>query len=59
MTSIPSLGKSECLTEPIQRELSPKKNFFLNFFQNFWNLRQILNILKKKMAFIADVFPKL
>ena len=46
--------------EPIQRELSPKqKKIFLNFFQNFWNLRQILNILKKKMAFIADVFPKL
>ena len=26
---------------------------------DFWNLHQILNILKKKMIVIANVFPKL
>ena len=32
---------------------------FLNVSCNFWNLHQILNILKKKMIVIAYVFPKL
>ena len=30
---------------------------FLNFLLHFWNLHQILNILKKKMIFIANVCP--
>ena len=38
--------------------LKNKKNF-LNFLFHFWNLHQILNILKKKMMVIANVFPKL
>ena len=34
------------------------KKLFLNFFLHFWNLVSILNIFKKKMTLIADVFPK-
>ena len=36
-----------------------KKTFLESFDVFFWNLHQILNILKKKMTFIAHVFPKL
>ena len=32
---------------------------FHNFFLHFQNLHEILNIFKKKMTFIADLFPKL
>ena len=32
---------------------------FLNFLFHLWNLHQILNIFKKKMIAIANVFPKL
>ena len=35
------------------------KTFFLNFLFHFWSLHQILNIFKKKMNVIANVFPKL
>ena len=35
------------------------KKLFLNFLFSFWNLHEILNILKKKMIVIANVFPKL
>ena len=35
------------------------KKLFLNFFLHFRNLHEILNIFKKKMTFIADLFPKL
>ena len=31
----------------------------LNFLFDFWNLHQILNILKKKMMVIANIFPNL
>ena len=43
----------------IQMELSDKQKLFLNFLLHFWNLHQILNILKKKIMVIANVFPKL
>ena len=36
-----------------------KEKLFLNFLFHFWNLHQILNILKEKMIVIANVFPKL
>ena len=42
-----------------QMQLSKKLKNFLNFSFHFWNVHQILNILKKKMTFIANVFPKL
>ena len=29
----------------------------LNFLFNFWNLNQILNVLKKRIIVIANVFP--
>ena len=32
---------------------------FLNYFLHFRNLHEIFNIFKKKMTFIADLFPKL
>ena len=32
---------------------------FLNFLFHFWNLHQILNLFKKKMMIIANLFPKL
>ena len=35
------------------------KKVFLNIMFHFWNLHQILNILKKKMIVIANEFPKL
>ena len=35
------------------------QNLFLNFLLYFWNLHQILIILKKNMIVIANVFPKL
>ena len=34
------------------------RKIFLNFLFHFWNLHHILNILKKKMIIIANVFPK-
>ena len=43
---------------PIQMQLSEKKKLFLNFFFHFWNLHQVINILKQKMIVIANVFPK-
>ena len=36
-----------------------KEKLFVNFLFHFWNLHQILNILKKLMIVIANVFPKL
>ena len=38
--------------------LKNEKNF-LKFLFDFWNLHQFLNIFKKKMIVIANVFPKL
>ena len=35
------------------------ETLFLNFLFHFWNLHQILNILKKKMMAIANLLPKL
>ena len=45
--------------EPIQMQLSKKEKIFLNFFLKFWNEDKILNILKKKLTLVANVFPKL
>ena len=33
------------------------EKLFLDFLLHFWNLAQILNILKKKVMVIANVFP--
>ena len=49
----------ENLQIPIQMEISQNDKLFLNFLFNFWNLHQILNILKKSMIVTANVFPKL
>ena len=49
----------ENLQFPIQMQLSQKRKIFLDFLFHLWNLHQILNIFKKKMIVIANVFPKL
>ena len=43
----------------IQMQLSESRKTFSNFLFHFWNLHQILNILKKRMIVRANVFPKL
>ena len=35
------------------------EKLFLNYFLDFRNLHEILNICNKKMSFIADLFSKL
>ena len=40
-------------------QLSEKLNHFVEVFFHFGNLHQILDLLKKKMTLIAQVFPKL
>ena len=40
-------------------QLSLKLKLFWIFFFHFWNLHQILNILKKKMIVIATLLRKL
>ena len=47
------------LRQPINTQLSQKKNYFMNLFLQFWNLNKILKIFKKKMTLMADVFAKL
>ena len=42
-----------------QMQLSGEEKTFFNFLFHFWNLHQISNIFKKKMIFLANVFPKL
>ena len=44
---------------PVKMQLSDNWKTFLYFLFIFWNLHNILNILKKKMVVIANVFPKL
>ena len=47
------------LTQPIQIQLSQKKNFFQNFlFFRIFKINSILNISQQKMTFVADVFQQ-
>ena len=43
----------------MKMQLSENEKLFVNFLLHFWNLHQILNILKEKMFVIANVFRKL
>ena len=45
--------------QPIQMQLSENLKTFSNILLNFWNLHQILNILKTKMILSAYVFSKI
>ena len=45
-----SLSKSECLTQPVQMQLSKSRKVFSHFFLHFRNLRKVLNTLGKKMC---------
>ena len=44
------------LFSPIQMQLSLKKKSSLILLFHFWNLHQILNILKQRMILIATLF---
>ena len=59
-------GDTKCLVQDcenlqllIQMQLSESRKTFSNFLFHFWNLHQILNILKKRMIVIANIFAKL
>ena len=55
-----SLINNNNLTQRIQMKLSQRQKTFSTFFLlDFWNLVEILNIFKKSVTVIADVFPKL
>ena len=41
------------------RNYLKNEKLFVNYFLHFRNLHEILNICKKKMSFIADLFAKL
>ena len=45
-----TLFNRDNLRQPIQIHSYNKKSIFLNLVVHFWNLDQILNILKKKMT---------
>ena len=47
-----------CNSKPKCNYLKKEKTFF-NFLLHFPNLHQILNILKKRMIVIANIFSKL
>ena len=49
----------ENLSFPIQMQLSLKPKTFCDFFSYFWNLHEILNILKKKIIVIANLLRNL
>ena len=49
----------ENLEIPIQMQLSEKRKTFSQFFLPFLELHQFLNILKREMIVIANIFPKL
>ena len=44
---------------PMQMNSLKNQKLFLNFLSLFWNLHEMLNILKKRMIVLANVFPKL
>ena len=54
-----SFCNGEYHPRPIEMQLSKKQKTFSEVFLKVWSLRQILNISKKKMTLIADVFRKL
>ena len=49
----------ENLSFPIQIQLSLKPETFCDFFSYFWNVHEILNILKKKIIVIANLLRNL
>ena len=53
MLNIAGIFNSEIKWNPLKNE-----KIFLNFLFHFWNLHQILNISKKKMTVLANVFSK-
>ena len=54
-----SLLSRKNLKQPIQMQLFQKQSQFYHLFLYFRNVHSILNIFKKKITLIADVFPKL
>ena len=54
-----SILKRDNLLQDFQMHLSQKRKVFCGFFLHFISLASILNIFKKRMTFIADVFLNL
>ena len=54
-----SILNREYLMQPIHMQLSQKEDTFSEFFDEFFKSRLNLNIFKKKMPLITNVFPKL
>ena len=54
-----SLNKSECLTQPIQMQLSKIEKYLLCFFLHFRNLQKIFVTLDKKTSLTGYLFLKL
>ena len=58
MTSIPAaICRNFC--NNFKRYYLKNGRLFLDFLLKFWNVREICNILKKRMRFLAQIFPKL
>ena len=58
MTSILFLTEN-ILRNQFRSNYLRNQKLFLNYFLDFRNLHEILNICNKKMSFIADLFAKL
>ena len=56
---VPSLSKNGCIQKPIKMQFSLKPKIFSQAFLHFWNLHQILKILKKEggshSRFISEI----
>ena len=53
-----SVLNREYLTQALHMQLSQKPNLFFKLLIIFLNIDELLNIFKKRMALIANVFPK-
>ena len=47
------------LRNKFKRHYLKNKRLFADFLLDFWNVREIQNILKKKMSILAKLFEKL
>ena len=58
MTSIP-VAISRLCDKKFQHLYLKKERLFADFLLSFWNVHEILNILKKKKSFLAKLLLKL
>ena len=50
---------SEKFLQEVEQKLSSKVKQFFEILLHFWNLHEILSVLKTKIVFIAQIFSKL